>query len=78
MVDLAALVTASPADWMGGVQDVAQVLTLFIAAVAIIPAWVAIVKTTKSNRQGRWWNEVQWALDAAFSENAVKQKPESG
>ena len=74
MVDLAALVTASPADWMGGVQDVAQVLTLFIAAVAIIPAWVAIVKTTKSNRQGRWWNEVQWALDAAFSENAVKQK----
>lgn len=74
MENLTALVAATPAEWIVGIQDVAPVVTLFIAAIAIIPAWVAIVKTAKSNRQGRWWSEVQWALDAAFSENPVKQK----
>lgn len=74
MENFTSLVAATPADWIVGIQDVAPVLTLFIAAIAIIPAWVAIVKTTKSNRQGRWWSEVQWALDAAFSDNPVKQK----
>lgn len=74
MVDLTALVAAPSTGFIGGIRDAASVLTLLIAAVAIIPAWVTIVKTARSSKQGRWWSEVQWALDAVFSDNSVKQK----
>ncbi|MDO5752087.1 hypothetical protein [Arthrobacter sp.] len=74
MVDLTALVAAPSTGFLGGIQDAAPALTLLIAAIAIIPAWITIVKSARSSKQGRWWSEVQWALDAVFSENTVKQK----
>ena len=74
MVNLVDPVTTTLPAWLAVLQELAPVLAFVIAALAIIPAWVAIAKNAKSNRQGHWWREVQWALDSAFSDNPAKQK----
>lgn len=61
-------------DWLLFVVDIAPVITLLVAVAAIIPAWVAIYRNGKSNRQGRWWSEAQWALDASFGQDLERKK----
>ncbi len=61
-------------SWLLDVVDIAPVITLLVAIAAIIPAWVAISRNGKSNRQGRWWSEAQWALDASFGKDLVRKQ----
>lgn len=69
----AASATSLP-GWLLNIVDIAPLITLLVAIAAIIPAWVAISRNGKSNRQGRWWSETQWALDASFGQDVERKK----
>ena len=65
-------------DWLWASSlDLAPVAPLGVFATATI-AFVAYRTTLRQKREtderSAWWNRVQWAMDASFSENEEKQR----
>lgn len=61
-------------EWLLSLAAAAPAVALLIATLAVVPAWISIHRNGLSNRQGRWWSETQWALDASFSSDTERQK----